>query len=129
VNRAGVPGGARPSGDATATERSAAILFKILWEALADVLGTAAAATLLRRAARRAAPRCPELAELAIERENLEYRYTLPSAWKDPAEGKPPALRELVTELRPILIEMTGQVVIRHLEEFLELRELLAPQE
>lgn len=129
MNRAGVPGGARPSGDATATERSAAILFKILWEALADVLGTAAAATLLRRATRRAAPRCPELAELGIERENLEYRYTLPSAWKDPAEGTPPALRELVTELRPILIEMTGQVVIRHLEQFLELRELLAPQE
>ena len=129
MNRAGVPGGARPIGDATATERSAAILFKILWDALADVLGTAAAATLLRRAARRAAPRCPELAELGIERENLEYRYTLPSAWKDPAEGTPPALRELVTELRPILIEMTGQVVIRHLEQFLELRELLAPQE
>ena len=128
MNRAGVPGSARPSGD-TGTELSAAILFKILWEALSDVLGTAAAATLLRRAARRAAPRCPELAELAIERENLEYRYTLPSAWKDPAEGTPPALRELVTELRPILIEMTGQVVIRHLEEFLELRELLAPQE
>ena len=129
MNRAGVPGGVRPSGDVTATERSAAILFKILWDALADVLGTAATATLVRRAARRAAPRCPELAELAIARENLEYRYTLPPAWKEPAEGTPLALSELVTELRPILIELTGQVVIRHLEQSPELRELFAPQE
>ena len=101
----------------------------MLWEALADVLGTAATATVLRRAARRAAPRCPELAELAIQRENLEYLYTVPSAWKDPAEGTPPALRELVAELRPILIELTGQVVMRHLEQSPELRELLTPQE
>jgi len=129
VDRGRVPGGARPNGDAAATEVSAAILFTILWEALAGVLGTASTATLLRRAARRAVPRCPQLAELAIERENLEYRYTLPSAWKDPAEATAPALRELVTELRPLLIELTGQVVIRHLEQFLELRGLLAPQE
>jgi len=128
VNRGGVPGGGRPSGDAAA-ESSAAILFAALWEELADVLGTAATATLLRRAARRALPRCPQLAELAIQRENLEYRYTLPPAWKDAAEGTPIALRELVTELRPILIEMTGQVVIRHLEQVPGLRELLAPQE
>ena len=122
MNRGGGPGGAWPSGDAAGTELSAAILFKIVWEALAGVLGTAATATLLRRAVRRAVPRCPELAELAIERDNLEYRYTLPSAWTNPAEGTPPALRELVTELRPILIELTGHVVIRNLEQFPELR-------
>ena len=125
----GVPGSGRPSGDAAAAEPSAAVLFTVLWEALADVLGTAATATLLRRASRRAVPRCPQLAELAIQRENLGYRYTLPSAWKDAAEDAPIALRELVTELRPILIEMTGQVVVRHLEQVPELRELFAPQE
>ena len=129
MNKGGGPGGARPSGDAAGAARSAATLFSVLWEAIADVLGTAATATVLRRAARRAAARYPELAELAIQRENLAYRYTLPSAWKDPGDGTLPALRELVTELRPILIELTGQVVIRHLEKSPELRELFAPQE
>ncbi len=68
-----------PGGDAARAELSGAGLFKDLWESLADVLGTAATATLLRRAARRAVPRSPELAELAIAKANLEYRYTLPS--------------------------------------------------
>jgi hypothetical protein len=40
--------------------------------------------------------------------------------------GSLPRLREPVTVLRPILIELTGQVVIRHLEQSLELRGLLA---
>jgi hypothetical protein len=38
------------------------------WDALAELLGTAATATLLKRAAWRAAARSPELAELAIQR-------------------------------------------------------------
>ena len=100
-----------------------ATLFTILWDSLADLLGTAATATLLRRAAKRGAARSPELAGLVIERDGLAYRYTCPPAWTDPSEGTPPALRELVVELRPLLIEMTGQVVIRHLEQVLELRE------
>jgi len=33
------------------------------------------------------------------------------------------ALRELAGELQPLLVEMTGQIVIRHLEQILELRE------
>ena len=119
------PGDGRPSDPAAGL--SAAALFTILWESLADVLGPAAAATLLKRAARRAATRNPELAGLTIQREGLLYGYTLPRAWNDKSEGTPPALRELVTELRPILVEMTGQVVIRHLERSMELRGLLAP--
>jgi hypothetical protein len=114
--------GARPNGAAAGTELSFAALFTILWEALADVLGTAATATLLRRAARRAAPRCPELNELAISREKLEYRYTLPPAWAGGVEGTPLALRELVAELRPLLVELTGPVVVRRLERIPELR-------
>jgi hypothetical protein len=104
-------------------------LFTILWDALADLLGTAATATLLKGAARRAAARSPELAGLVIKRDGLIYRYTCPSNWSGRSGGTPPALREFVTELRPILIELTGQLGIRHLEQFLELRGLLAPQE
>ena len=121
-----------PPGDGRSSDPagrfSAAARFTVLWESLADVLGTATAATLLKRAARRAATRSPELARLVIQRDGLVYGYTLPPAWTLKSEGTP-ALRELVTELRPILIELTGQVVIRHLDQFLELRELLAPRE
>ena len=110
------PGNGR-STDAAGTGISVAALFTILWDALADLLGTAAAATLLRRAAMRALSRSPELAGLAIKRDGLAFR------WNHPSTGVPPALRELVTELRPLLIEMTGQIVIQHLEQILELRE------
>ena len=106
-------------------------LFAILWDALADLLGTAATATLLRRAAKRAAVRSPELAGLVIDRDGLAHRYKCPPAWNDASEGTPPALRELVAELRPLLIEMTGQIVIQHLGQVLELRErgLFRPEE
>jgi len=115
----------RPSGNGAGARLCAALLFNMLWEALADVLGTAATATLLRRAARRALPRCPQLGELTIERENLEYRYRLPGAWEDPDKILPPALRELVGELRSLLVELTGPVVLRHLEGVPELRDWL----
>src|SRR5438309_5380881 len=109
------PGDGRSSDPAAGL--SAAARFNILWDSLADVLGTAAAATLLKRAARRAATRSPELAWLVFQREELRYGYSLPPAWKEESEGTPPALRELVTDLRPILVELTGQVVLRHLEQ------------
>ena len=126
-----VLGGKRPTASPAGAELSVAALFTLLWEALADVLGTAATATLLRRAARRASPRYPELTELAISREKLEYRYTLPPAWAGRADGTPLALRELVGELRPLLVELTGPVVVRRLERIPELRKrgIISPQE
>lgn len=116
---------------ATGDELSVSALFTILWDALADLLGTAATATLLRRAARRAQARSPELAELDIQRQGLAYSYTCPPSWSGRSIGTPPGLRDLIGELRPLLIEMTGQLVIQALEQILELRELvlLAPQE
>ena len=106
-------------------------LFTILWDALVALLGTAATATLLKRAARRAVARSPELAELIIQRQGLVYTYACPTGWSGRSVDPPPALRELIGELRPLLIEMTGSLVIKHLEQFLELRELflLASQE
>jgi hypothetical protein len=112
-------------------ELSSAALFTLLWDALADLLGVAAAAVLLRRAAHRAAPRNPELDGLAIVRENLEYRYTLPSAWNDGTEGTHHALRQLVGELLPLLVELTGPLVVRHLARIPELQQrgIIPPQE
>ncbi len=126
-----VPGNGRLDSLTAGDEIPVSVLFTMLWDALSDVLGTAATATLLKRAARRAAARNPELAELTIERQGLSYGYTCPAGWSGASRGNPPALRDLIGELRPLLIEMTGQVVIRHLEQIVELRErgLLAPQE
>lgn len=118
-----VPCGGYPGGGGAGTDLSASDLFTILWEALADILGTAAAATLLRRAAQRAVPRWPELAALSITRERLEYRYKVPSAWKDPALDPPQALCELARELWTLLVDLTGSVVVNRLAQIPQLRD------
>jgi hypothetical protein len=114
--------------DASAAMRGAA-LFKLIWDSVADVLGTTAAATLLRRAAQRAMPRSPELGEFAIVRTDAGYTYTLPRALVGKLEHTPVALRELVVELRPLLAELTGQVVVRRIEQIpgLQERGILSP--
>jgi hypothetical protein len=99
MSRVPESGNGRPTGYAGA-ELSVAALFTILWDALADLLGTAATATLLKRAAYRAVARSPELAGLVIRRDGLIYRYSCPPAWNDKSEGTPLALCELVGELR-----------------------------
>ena len=105
-----------------------AALFALVWEALAEVLGTAATAAIIRRAAGRAAAVSPELVDVVIRRENLEYRYTLPHAWSQsdsaamPGERAPVALRELVAEIGRLLVELTGTVVVGRLEQIPELR-------
>jgi len=119
----GDPDGRDPDGGRLGAGLSAANIFDILWRALADILGTAAAATLLRRAALRALPRWPELAAISIRRERLEYGYTVPSAWNDPAPDAPQALRELARELWTILVELTGSVVVNRLAQIPELRD------
>jgi hypothetical protein len=63
-------------------------LFTILWDALADLLGTATTAVLLKRAARRAVARSPELAELIILRQGLVYTYTCPTGWSGRSVGQ-----------------------------------------
>ena len=107
----------------SAADLSAGELFTVLWEALADVLGTAAAATLLRRSAQRAMPRWPELAGLSITRESLDYHYTVPPAWKDRNPAPPQALCELARELGTLLVDLTGSVVVNRLAQIPELRD------
>ena len=100
---------------------SASALFAILWNALADMLGTAAAAAIVRRAAGRAASHHPELVQLVVLREELEYRYTLPESWMNGGRV-PTGLHVLVAEIGGLLVELTGTVVVRHLEGIPELR-------
>jgi hypothetical protein len=92
---------------------------------MADILGTGATATLLRRAVQKAAKRRPELKGLAIRREALEYAFTVPDSWNEnePQTTAMDALRDVARELRPVLTELTGRVVLRQLEKLELLRE------
>jgi hypothetical protein len=113
---------AETSGSPSTPKSSGAELFAILWLALADMLGTAAAATLLRRAAQRAIGPSPELLALEIARANLEYEYKIPDAWHEPASEPPQALCNLVSELWVLLVELTGTVVVARLRQVPKLR-------
>ena len=108
--------------DGDGARQSPAALFAILWDALAEVLGTAAAAAIVRRATGRAAATSPQLLALVVTRENLEYRYTLPHAWSQDAAPELIELRMLALEIGRLLQELTGMIVIRRLDQIPELR-------
>jgi hypothetical protein len=98
--------------------------FTVLWNAIADTMGTATTATLFRRALKRAAGKYPgalALASLTITREGTDYRYQVPSEWSDEAVARD-AVCALFSELRPLLIELTGLVVLRRVLALPELR-------
>ena len=107
-------------GDAAAA-LSGAVLFKVLWDRLADMLGITATAVVLDRAARRARTHCHELDGLTISRVDGQFGYVVPPSLAR-VRGPSVALLRLLDELRPLLVELTGQVAVRHLEEAPELR-------
>jgi hypothetical protein len=109
-------------GDHGTGEIDGAALFAIVWDTLAEVLGTAAVAAIVRRAAGRAAPAHPELLDLVIVRRDLQYQYTLPPSWSQESGRGPLAFRSLVEEIGRLLVELTGTVLIRRLEQVPELR-------
>lgn len=103
---------------------SAAQVFDLLWDNLADLMGTAAVATLMRRALSTASTKKPELASLNVLREELEYRYQLPDSWQTECHGESTgALKELLAELGPLLVRLTGPVAVRRLERIALLKE------
>ena len=104
---------------------SAAELFDLLWESLADVLGTAATATLLRRAIKRAASQASWPQPITVARNGLDYQYRLPETWKQPGnEEAIGTLRVVAAELRVLLVELTGPVVVRRLSRLAPLLKL-----
>ena len=99
-------------------------MFDLLWETLADVLGTAATATLLRRAIKRAASRTSESESVVVAKNGLDYEYHLPETWKQPGNEEAfGALRVVAAELRVLLVELTGSVVIMRLGRLAPFRE------
>ena len=104
---------------------SAAEVFDVLWESLADVLGTAATATLLRRAIKRAASQTSWSEPVTVARNGLDYEYRLPETWNQPGNGEAiGALRAVAAELRVLLVELTGPVVVRRLSRLAPLLKL-----
>ena len=103
---------------------SAAALFDLLWESLADVLGTAASATLLRRAIKQAVARTAWPEPVIVTRNGLDYEYRVPETWTHGcSEEALGALRVVAAELRVLLVELTGPVVVRRLARLAPLRE------
>src|SRR5205807_796161 len=90
-------------------------LFAQLWEALADLLGTAATATLLRRAIQELGDGRPDLRDLLIRRDGLAYTFSVPASWHDEREQGVLALRDMARALQPILVQLTGDIVLRRL--------------
>jgi hypothetical protein len=127
--RSSVSDSERSNADDASADMRGAALFKLLWDSVVDILGTTATATLVRKAARRAMPRSPELDDFAVTRTDAGYSYSLPRALVGKVEHTPVALRELVGELRPLLVELTGQVVVRRIQQIPELQErgILSP--
>lgn len=95
-------------------EPTTAQVFERLRETLVDVMGTAAAATFLRRAIRKAAILHPEVGTIAITKKHLDYEYVIPDPWTESREGMP-ALAHLSGELEELLRELTGPVMVRKL--------------
>lgn len=99
-------------------------LFALVWTTLADIMGTAATATLLRRAAGSAASDEPELQQLVIGRHGLQYRYELPEGWQHAKQTQSyAAIRALVRELGPLLVDLAGPIVVTRLAQLEALRD------
>jgi hypothetical protein len=97
------------------TQPTAGELFDLLWQRLAELLGTAATATLVCRAAKRAAAEA--LPTVIVNHDTLNYEYQVPESWRRAADTNAlRSLRELVTELGVLLTRLTGPVVVEHLE-------------
>jgi hypothetical protein len=108
---------------------NAAELFSLVWQTIADVLGTAATATLMRRSVKRAAERRRALEAVVVEREGFAYSYRLPTHWSERRTESVGELREITRELVPLLVELTGPVLIRRLSAIPGLRRCDIPFE
>ncbi len=121
-----------PSGETgiSPPEESAAALFGLLWESLADVLGTATTATLISRSIRYASARRASLGAISVTRDGFEYRFSLPADWSQDAPEAVDALRDLIAELCRLLVPLTGSIVVRRLQNVAEFgrRGLVSPQ-
>jgi hypothetical protein len=91
-------------------------LFRRLWDAAAEVIGVGATAVLVKRAAGRVGAVANPGNVVEVERLGLGYRYRLPASWYAPGDPEATAaVRDLVAVLGPLLVELTGSVVVGRL--------------
>ena len=107
------------------SEQSAADLFALVWESLADIIGTAATATVFRQALRGlASDGAGSATGIVIERQDLDYRYRVPESWRHPADAESlQAFRVVAREVGALLAKLTGPVLVSHLERMAPFRE------
>lgn len=98
--------------------------FDAVWTTLVHVLGAPTATTVVRRSARRASGRRPALAELTIHRAALDYEVELPASWRASEAESLHDVQALAGELRVVLHELTGVLVVRALNEHPTLKTL-----
>jgi hypothetical protein len=96
-------------------------LFAIVWETMSDLIGSAATAALVRRSAKRVTERNQQRECVSVTRVGIEFKYSVPAGWRAGDAEALSALRELAVELSPLLVELTGPVVIRRLVASTEL--------
>lgn len=97
-------------------------LVRVVWDQLVDLLGSAAAATLFRRAWKRASASAHPQLTVEILRNGFEYEFRLSDAW---LQAEPPTLAGLQllgAALTTLLRELTGPLVLRRLYEIPALR-------
>lgn len=88
------------------------------------MVGTAAAAILLRRAIKQVARESWWPEAVIVARNGLDYEYRLAETWKQPGdEDALRAVRGLAAALRVLLVELTGPVVLRRLGRLAPFRE------
>jgi len=87
-------------------------MYALLNDTLSEVIGRTATEALLRRALRRASSQDPELGALARKGAASDPPV---DSWSDERHGMR-YLRAVLRELWPLLIEMTGPVVVARLE-------------
>jgi hypothetical protein len=79
----------------------------------------------MRRAIKRATSQTEWSEPVVVVRNGLDYEYRLPATWKRPGNAEAlGALRVVAGELRVLLIELTGPVVVRRLGRLAPFREL-----
>jgi len=99
-------------------------LFDLIWNDLVEVLGTAAAAVLVRRASKHVASCTPDLPTIVVNRKTITYEFEVPAVWRRPGDPRASAsLQALAHALGVLLTELTGDVVIRRLEKIDALRD------
>ena len=90
-------------------------LFDALWAALTDVIGPTAAATLLQESIRRARASQPGIEDVTIVQRQFEYTYAVPPSWKTTDTPPRQRFQAIVEELWPLLVGLTGSLVVRRL--------------